>query len=110
MWSAVPESDYGWLASSGLSMRFEIARNVADQFKIKQDCGSLTRMFDQLDWLGLTVTQKFSIVCRIQLVAIRLSPKGKAYCLAMGWEPVDKTGSGFCACTPRTARPGMLAR
>lgn len=77
------------IATSGSSVRFEIAKAVAQQFCIRQDSGSLVRMLDQLDTLGLTETQKFSIVCRIHLVAIRLTPKGKAFCSFLGWETVD---------------------
>jgi len=76
-------------ATSGSSVRYEIAESVGRQFGITPDCGSMARMFKQLNDLDLTITQDFSIVHRLHLAGIRLSTSGKKYCESLGWPVVE---------------------
>jgi hypothetical protein len=77
------------LATSGSSVRYEITKAVADQFCIRTDGRSLGHMFDTLSVRGMTVTEKYSVIQGIHLVAMRLTPKGKDYCASLGWDPVE---------------------
>lgn len=77
------------LATYPSAMRWEIAEIVSKQLAITPDSGSLARLFKHLNELGLTVSQDFSVVNRMHLVAIRLTDAGKQYCASLGWPVVE---------------------
>lgn len=84
-WPLVAEALY-LLAASGISVRFELQRLLAQRRGIGARAGSIRRLFEQdLLEAGLIQSQVLPTFRRHRLTVVRLTPRGRDLCAGFGW-------------------------
>jgi hypothetical protein len=77
------------LATSGLAIRYELSRLVAEHFRLERGPRAMRYTFDRLEDLDLIEKTTLKVVYGHSLAAVRLSKSGLALCKDFGWEAVE---------------------
>lgn len=77
------------MATTGLSVRYELAKHLAAHFQFKLRSKSVRYTFQRLDELRLIDTTTLMVVEGYRMAVVRLSDEGRSLCLHLGWDVVE---------------------